>query len=168
MQNTSIYLLFFSDLDSVATSLLHKENLLDNWTCLQMSSVTVKCKTVTYNGEKTQFVMKRHQFPLVECEAMTIHKSQGASFKCVAIHLKQNLTRQLMYVAMSRVTSQKGLFLYGCDSIYPNRPSAERRRKIVNTIKTTSPVNVELDRMRSECPVVDRFEYINIKDHTVN
>ncbi|GBN30786.1 hypothetical protein AVEN_103957-1 [Araneus ventricosus] len=44
---------------------------------------------------------------------MTIHKSQGATFQEVAIGFKSNLTRPLQYVALSRVTSAKGLYILG-------------------------------------------------------
>ncbi|GFQ87876.1 hypothetical protein TNCT_735741 [Trichonephila clavata] len=47
----------------------------------------------------------RNQFPIILAEAMTIHKSQGATFQEAAVELKRNLTRPLQYVALSRVTS---------------------------------------------------------------
>ena len=55
--------------------------------------------------------LTRTQFPVVVCFAMTIHKSQGQTFQNVHIYMKnyQFFTRGLFYVAISRLTSMKGL-----------------------------------------------------------
>ena len=50
--------------------------------------------------------------PLIQADCVTIHKSQGQSVKnlvCVLNRMKR--TRGLFYVAASRTTSSKGLFL---------------------------------------------------------
>ena len=67
------------------------------------------------------FKIYRIQYPLEPAEALTIHKSQGQTFGKVAvcIHMDQKMDRAKLYVAISRVTSLNGLFLFGSESIIP-------------------------------------------------
>jgi hypothetical protein len=47
---------------------------------------------------------------------MTINKSQGQSLKFVGVFLKEQVfTHGQLYVALSRVTSKKGLKIISCD-----------------------------------------------------
>ncbi|XP_063942080.1 uncharacterized protein LOC108218842 isoform X3 [Daucus carota subsp. sativus] len=56
------------------------------------------------------FVLKRKQFPVSVCYAMTINKSQGQTMKNVGLFLpKPVFSHGHFYVAVSRVTSPKGL-----------------------------------------------------------
>ena len=58
------------------------------------------------------FTFKRLQFPIKPCFAMTIHKSQGQTFKTVGIDLSQLcFSHGQMYVACSRTGSSNNLFL---------------------------------------------------------
>ncbi|XP_044588824.1 ATP-dependent DNA helicase PIF1-like [Cotesia glomerata] len=56
-------------------------------------------------------IVKRNHFPLVSACAMTIHKSQGATFGEIVYEYDKSHVQQLLYVALSRVTSINGLYL---------------------------------------------------------
>ncbi|KAI5593278.1 hypothetical protein BDE02_03G003900 [Populus trichocarpa] len=69
------------------------------------------------NDAKCPFTIKRRQFPIRPCYAMTINKSQGQSLKVVGVFLKdQVFTHGQLYVALSRVTSRQGLKIITCDA----------------------------------------------------
>ena len=62
------------------------------------------------NEGELPFILKRKQFPIRLCFAMTVNKSQGQSFKMVGIDLRiPAFCHGLLYVALSRVTSLNGL-----------------------------------------------------------
>ncbi|GFQ75744.1 ATP-dependent DNA helicase [Trichonephila clavata] len=72
-----------------------------------------RMKKVVYRSNNDAISVTRNQFPIILAEAMTIHKSQGATFQEAAVGFKHNLTRSLQYVALSRVTSIQGLYILG-------------------------------------------------------
>jgi endonuclease/exonuclease/phosphatase family metal-dependent hydrolase len=129
----------------------------ENWTPMTCTTQTIfRPKTGNYRIHRTQF-------PMVESEAMTIHKSQGQTFSSVAVYIdnengRQSLTQKLMYVALSRCESLKGLFLFGTSSIRPkDLNEKDLRRKA--TEKSNESGKIEMNRLRTTAQVVLQYDF---------
>ncbi|XP_074377375.1 uncharacterized protein LOC141718901 [Apium graveolens] len=62
------------------------------------------------------FVLKRKQFPVALCYAMTINKSQGQTMQNVGLYLPNSVfSHGHLYVAISRVTTSCGLKIICAD-----------------------------------------------------
>ena len=62
------------------------------------------------NNNKTIIAKQKH-FPLISALAITIHKSQGGTFDAVVYEYDCKHPRELVYVALTRVTKIQGLFM---------------------------------------------------------
>jgi ATP-dependent exoDNAse (exonuclease V) alpha subunit len=81
--------------------------------------VKYKWKMEEYNEVQGQDVeiASVTQFPLKLAWALTIHKSQGATFDYVNLDLRDTFVENMGYVALSRITSLDGLYLEGYNDI---------------------------------------------------
>ncbi|XP_069105750.1 ATP-dependent DNA helicase PIF1-like [Argopecten irradians] len=76
----------------------------------------------------------RIQFPVVLCWACTIHKVQGQTLDNVVISFKRLRTKGQAYVAFSRITSLRGLFLldFNADAIKKDNSVSEEMTRLRN------------------------------------
>lgn len=93
-------------------------------------------------GRNGAYEVVREQFPVVPAEAITIHKSQGATFQTVVVHLADRIARPMLYVACSRATTIERLFFVD-QQFRPPRPR-----------EATDTIAVEMQRLRN--PVDDQ------------
>jgi hypothetical protein len=142
-----------------------------------LTPITESSDQIKYNYNKLNCVITREQFPLIECEALTIHKSQGQTYTCVAFDLSQKyLTKQLIYVALSRCTSLAGLYLYGQKHLYSGATFEryDEKKRLDKAAKEDSVniVSIEMDRLRKEAPFINLFPILNdrpsFNDNTIN
>ena len=82
--------------------------------------------------------VNRCQFPLVICEAITIHKSQGQSYDQVVVDVSAKMGLQLLYTALSRARSTAGLFLISEELKWP-QPRSDQDK-----------ISVEMKRLEEE------------------
>ncbi|GFX57610.1 uvrD_C_2 domain-containing protein [Trichonephila clavipes] len=78
--------------------------------------ITPQTTSVSLNNNKT-IIAKRKHFPLISALAMTIHKSQGGTYDAIVYEYDRKHPRELVYVALTRVTRIQGLFLFTQENI---------------------------------------------------
>ena len=76
-------------------------------------SVLIPRITITPSDTDLPFTLKRHQFPIRPCFAMSTNKAQGQTLEFVGIYLPDHVfTHGQLYVAFSRVQSSSALAVY--------------------------------------------------------
>ena len=97
--------------------------------------------------------IKRTQFPFIESEAFTIHKSQSQTYEAVGINLENNiLSRSLLYVALSRCKTLNGIYLFGARSVRKG-PMLSERELFIKKKEQDNAVNghrLEMTRLRKD------------------
>jgi hypothetical protein len=88
----------------------YPDKILDN---NPLTPITRDSRNIDHTSKLHNIQVIRKQFPLTPAEAITIHKSQGETLQQVAVHLAPRMTRSCLYVALSRATNIKGLYLVG-------------------------------------------------------
>lgn len=127
-----------------------------NWTPLSPMTVTLKLQKTCKDWR-----IKRTQFDIVAAEVLTIHKAQGQTYsQGVAVNVTNNMTRQLMYVAMSRCTKLDKLYLFGCESINPKWTLSLMHKKRLQVHKQDR-VYLEMQRMRLNSPLEISYPFLS-------
>lgn len=99
-----------------------------------------------------KFIGSFEQYPLKLAWAVTIHKSQGLTFEKAILDLSGTFAPGQLYVALSRLTSLKGLLL---SSQLPEAPPA-----IDQSLLTLSAKFQDVEQL-SESLIIDRKNYIH-------
>lgn len=105
-------------------------------------------------SKNAYYQVYRKQFPLTPAEAITIHKSQGSTCESACVNLNKPLTRELLYVALSRVTSLSKLYLVG--NFHATKPPSKDNETMI-----------EIERLKNEKQLSLSFCSLKIKLGTV-
>lgn len=137
---TTLWVNFPENCVGVATRAKKCHPRESNWTPLE---AVVR----SFQFKKNEHVtIDRTQFPIVPAEGITVHKSQGATYACVAVHLKSRMNRSALYVACSRATQASGLYLIG-NFIAP-KPFADQ-----------DAIKVELSSLRTNKHLTSHYDF---------
>lgn len=98
---------------------IRRRKLPETWTPIELSIVTFKRN----NNSEYNLRIERKHFSLTASEAISIHKSQGASYDQVAVHVSKDMSRALIYVGLSRARTSEGLYIIGDITPPPKTPA---------------------------------------------
>ncbi|XP_077560715.1 ATP-dependent DNA helicase PIF1-like [Haemaphysalis longicornis] len=79
------------------------------WIPIETQSLTLTI------DRKAGIACKRTQFPVVQASAITVHKSQGGTDASFVYEYARTHPQKLVYLALSRCTDLKGLYLTNVD-----------------------------------------------------
>lgn len=136
------------DDSSIGTSARSKRKNVSDSNHIQsgLTPVTKVRKSFPLTNKGKVYVC-REQFPFVVAEGSTIHKSQGQLMDLLVVTLAKTMEISLLYVALSRATTLKGLYIIGEFKAPRTRPS-------------TDPVILEMNRMKKYCMLVPKYQHL--------
>ncbi|XP_059142987.1 uncharacterized protein LOC131930491 [Physella acuta] len=149
----------------------HKRLIDDN--NLDSHLVPIRKVCVPLNiSNKLQYPTLRTQFPMVPAEAITIHKSQGQTYEQVALDFNEikRITRPLLYVALSRVSSITGLYIVGDFRIPKQSTHEDPSLQELYRLRTAKSLNLPLRTFKDStgfkvayqnvCSLTNKLQYI--------
>lgn len=139
--------------------------------------ISRKSSTIYHNNNRTINV-KRNHFPVVPACATTIHASQGGTYDKIVYCYEKKHSQQLVYVALSRVTSLEGLFIISPvdDHVfYHGRKDAtsmdslthEFARLATNPLRVTQDEITDFVRLNNEASFLS-FNCQSLRSHYVD
>lgn len=144
----------------------HSNQIGGNW-------VPIVQITREISMSKTAFSqVHRKQFPLTPAEGLTIHKSQGSTYKKVCINVKKPLSRELLYVGSTRATALSSFFIVG-NFKAPKAPSNDNETMIeIERLKNEKQMKLSFWPLASKLGIVVGYHNVvsfeKYKKHSEN
>jgi hypothetical protein len=126
----------FEDIDiGVSRRKKCQKYMVDNHIDMCLTPIE-RVSEIIYSSKNSATYVVRSMFPISPAMGITVHKSQGITVKNVVVHSSKCMSKRHYYVAMSRVTSENGLYI---DGTFKPPPI------------TTSVTDEEMERLRINC-----------------
>lgn len=107
-----------------------------------------------------KFQVYRTQFPVKPAEALTIHKSQGSTCEAVCVQMAKGLKRDLLYVALSRVTKLSNLYIVGEFKAPPPPKSNDPTIAEINRLKAQRSLKLCFNQLESKTGLVCGYQNV--------